>query len=274
MGQYGLAGLKHTEVEIRSARRGYLGSATYVDRKIAEVMTALSAAGAADETIVILTSDHGDMLGDKGLWMKKVFYEGSLGIPLVFHSPSRFGAARLSSVVSLVDLLPTILGFAAMDGHDIIEPVEPLDGADLSGAILAGKEPEERPLYAELTCEGTPGPVLMIRRGGLKYIWNAIDPEMMFDLTTDPDEARNLAGEPEHQLVIEDFRREVAEQWDVDRLTRSIRRSQARRRLVQHAHHCNGTAPDWDYAESDTPDARWMRGQSTYNDWAYGSIDR
>ncbi len=272
MGQYGLADVAVTEEQIIAARRGYYGSVSYTDRKIGQVLDALDAAGIRDDTIVIVTADHGDMLGEKGLWMKKVFYEGALGIPLLVHAPNRIGAARLGGLVSLVDLLPTMLGLAAADDAEAPAPVEPLDGIDLSPNILNERDAPNRPLYAELTCEGTPGPVLMIRRGPLKYIWSSVHPEMLFDVVADPQEDANLIGDTAQAENLAAFRMEVAAIWNADSLARDVRLAQVRRHLVQRAHHTTGTPPDWDYVESDTPDDRWMRGRTTYNDWAYGSI--
>ena len=271
--QYGMTGVTFTDAQILAARRGYYGAISYVDAKIGQVLTTLAALNLAETTIVILTSDHGEMLGEHGLWMKKVFFENALKVPLLVWSPARFEAARLEGLVSLVDLLPTMLGFANSDADLPEVPVENLDGIDLSDNILDGSAPPERPLMAELTCEGTPGPVFMLRRGSIKYIWSAIDPPMMFDLAADPSETINLAGKPETAELEASFVAEIVERWDAEQLARDIRLSQVRRRLIRRAHKTVGTSPYWDYVESSSPDDRWMRGDVTYNEWAFGSIE-
>ncbi len=78
-------------------------------------MAALSASGLAENTIVILTSDHGEMLGERGLWYKMSFFEGACRVPLVVASPGRFAPRRVGASVSLLDLLPTLVDFAGGD---------------------------------------------------------------------------------------------------------------------------------------------------------------
>ncbi len=265
--QYGMDPAAFTEEDIRTARRGYYGAISYLDAKIADVLAALDKAGLAGNTIIVLTADHGEMLGEHGLWMKKLFFEEALAVPLIFHAPKRFGPARISGLASLVDLLPTLSGLA-----DAPAPVEDLSGIDLTPYILNGSDLPNRPLLAELTCEGTPGPVLMLRRGSMKYIWSAIDPPMLFDLAADPHEMRNLAGSKEHSETQAALEREVMATWNPEPLADDIRLTQVRRRLVHRAHLTVGAKPDWDYRESASPDGRWMRGQTSYNDWAFGSI--
>jgi len=268
--QYAMEDMTVTDDQIRNARRAYWGATSYVDAKMGVVLDALEHTGKAHNTIVIVTSDHGEMLGDHGLWMKKVFYENAIRIPLIVSCPARFGAARIPGLASLVDLLPTLMGLAG-EGMET-DFVDPPDGMDLSPAILHGEPLPERPLLGELTCEGTPGPVLMIRQGNFKYIWSAIDPPILFDLASDPDEVTNIAGQPHVADVEAALQDSIHDHWDVEALARDVRLSQQRRLFVQRAHKTTGTAPDWDYRESANPDDRWMRSGVGYNAWAYDSI--
>tara|TARA_B100000676_G_scaffold313478_1_gene395286 strand:- start:1353 stop:2192 length:840 start_codon:yes stop_codon:yes gene_type:complete len=270
--QYCVDGIDFTEAETCNARRGYYGAISYVDAKIAQILEALERSGDADNTIVLLTSDHGEMQGEHGLWMKKVFFENAIKIPMLAWVPSRFGPRRLSGFVSLIDLLPTMLVLSGT-GMETVETVETVDGADLTDAIMGTAPLSEHPLLAELTCEGS-GLVLMLRRGNLKYIWSAQDPAMLFDLASDPDECVNISGAPGMADAEAGLRQELLSIWNPDAITAAVRRSQKRRKLVQEAHHATSTAPDWEFRESDTPDDRWMRGQTGYGTWAYGSITR
>ena len=120
--QYGITDYPFTDDQIMTARRGYYGSISYVDHKIGQVLTALEASGQAENTVVIVTSDHGEMLGEHGLWMKKVFYEQSLKVPMIAWAPSRFGPRRVAGLVSLVDFLPTLVGFANAGGQSPVRP--------------------------------------------------------------------------------------------------------------------------------------------------------
>ena len=112
----------------RSApRAAYYGATSYVDTQFGSVLAALEQCGFADDTIVIVTSDHGDMLGERA-WYKMTFFEGGCRVPLIIHAPGRFDAARVCGV-SHVDLLPTLVdlaGAAPAGGWP-----DPIDGASL-----------------------------------------------------------------------------------------------------------------------------------------------
>jgi len=269
MQQYGIDASQVTEEQVRNARRGYYGSVSYLDAKVGQVMDALEASGRAGDTVVILTADHGDMLGEKGLWMKKVFYENSLKVPFIVWAPGRVPHRRVEGQASLVDLLPTVMGFAGGD----IDPVEPLDGDDLS-STLASNAPSlpDRMIRAEITCEGTPGVMVSLRQGAYKFVWSSVDPPQLFDLSLDPNENENRSGDPAFAELVSKFTEEVAKTWDTGVLEAEIRRSQKRRSLVRDAHGKAGDKPDWDLREPTGDGSRWMRGGQTYNGWAYGTI--
>ena len=101
-----------TETQVRAARHAYYGAIAYIDDQLGRLMQALRAAALAEDTIVILTSDHGEMLGERGLWYKMSFFEGACRVPLVIASPGRFAPRRVAASVSLVDLMPTLIELA------------------------------------------------------------------------------------------------------------------------------------------------------------------
>ena len=94
---------------MRDARHAYYGAIAYIDDQLGRLMAALRSAGLAEDTIVVLTSDHGEMLGERGLWYKMSFFEGASRVPLVIASPGRFAPRRVGASVSLVDLMPTLV---------------------------------------------------------------------------------------------------------------------------------------------------------------------
>ena len=98
-----------TEAQVRNARHAYYGAIAYIDDNLGRLMPALRSAGLAENTIVILTSDHGEMLGERGLWYKMSFFEGASRVPLVIASPGRFAPRRVAASVSLVDIMPTLV---------------------------------------------------------------------------------------------------------------------------------------------------------------------
>ena len=141
------------------------GAVTYVDDRIGRLIEVLRQTGRLDDTVVILTSDHGDMLGERGLWYKMSFFEGSVRVPLVVSAPGRFEPGRVSAPVSTMDLLPTLVGLAE-DG-DLTGIVGSLDGQSLL-PLLAGQPSDRDTVMAEYLAEGAIAPIVMVRRGAMK----------------------------------------------------------------------------------------------------------
>jgi choline-sulfatase len=229
-GEYAVA-----ETHVRNARRAYYAMITYADRLLGQVLAALATIGQADDTVIILTADHGEMLGERGLWYKMTFFERSARVPLILHAPRSWAPRRVSASVSLVDLLPTLLALAT-DGKGV-EPVEPIDGHSL----LDGEGSDT--VYAEYMAEGTEEPLFMIRRGPWKYICCAGDPPQLFDLAADPHERDNLA---QRSPLAADFARTAAARWDAVALRDRIVASQRRRVFVQDSL-LKGRIHPWDW---------------------------
>ena len=110
-------------------RRAYYGLVTYVDRKLGELVAALEQTGQAEDTVILFTSDHGDMLGERRMVQKRCFYEWSVRVPLVLRLPDGTGAGTaVEHPVSLLDVLPTLLGLAGVEdalplpGRSLLDP--------------------------------------------------------------------------------------------------------------------------------------------------------
>ncbi|MEM1046971.1 MAG: choline-sulfatase [Pseudomonadota bacterium] len=265
--QHGLLDHAVDPEKVQRARRAYYGAVSFIDDQIGQIRAALRATGREDRTILVFSSDHGDMLGERGMWLKKTFFENALRIPLIVHAPARFAPSRVPDPVSLIDLLPTLVDFAG--GSIDALAVEPLDGKSLAPACR-GEAVEGRDVVAELLSEGTPAPAFMIRRGRFKYTHCAAFPDQLYDLTADPTEMHNLADNPAHADRVETFRRDVATRWDVERLEADIRLSQRRRKFVADAM-AKGRRTSWDYVPAEN-DSAWFRGQCGYNDWAFDRV--
>lgn len=126
-----------------------------------QLLDALSLAGLNDNTIIIFTSDHGDMMGERGLWYKQSFWEWSARVPLIFHAPDRFNHRRVSLNVSLVDLFPTILEFAGGDTSDVVEPI---DGHSLCNLLQGMEDDWLDTICCEVLSASVDVPHVMIRR--------------------------------------------------------------------------------------------------------------
>src|SRR5919106_4221517 len=204
--------------QVRTARHAYFAAISYVDERIGELLAALRGAGLADETVVVFTADHGEMLGERGLWYKMSFFEHSARVPLIVSAPGRVRAGRAAEPVSLLDLAPTLLELAADTGADEIE----LDGASL-GPLLDGRAAAgRRDVVSEYLAEGVTSPALMIRRGRHKFVSCGTDPDQLYDLARDPHELDNLAERSEHSDLRGALRDAVAAQWDVQALERRV----------------------------------------------------
>ena len=248
-----------TELRIRRARRGYYGMIGYIDAALGRILAALDELGLCDDTVVIATSDHGDMLGERGLWYKMAFFERAVRVPLIVCAPRLFRQRRVTECVSLVDLLPTLLEIAG--GHGEVAPAAPIDGASLLPLATGDAGDRANTVYGEYLAEGTCQPMFMIRRGTTKYVACAGDPPQLFDLANDPLELNNLAMRPDHAATAADFAAEAAEKWDSDGIRRQIISSQRRRALVHRAL-LQGRVQAWDYAPPTADSRQYLRNHA------------
>ncbi len=250
-----------TDDDVRRARRAYLGNVSYVDDWTGALLESLRALRMADDTVVVLLGDHGDMLGERGLWYKMSFFEGSARIPLVLHAPGRFAPRRVAEPVSLVDVLPTLLEIA---GGTVQDAVEPLAGRSLL-PLCDGSDTQERCVLGEYTAEGACAPIVMIRRGALKFVHCPADPDQLYDLAADPHERVNLAQDPGRSVQVAAFRAEVARRWDLAGLHADVLADQARRRFVFETLRRGAFTP-WEYTPPRDGSAEYMRNHLDLND--------
>ncbi|KAL1961709.1 hypothetical protein VTN77DRAFT_1313 [Rasamsonia byssochlamydoides] len=188
-----LWGKQLPEERIKAARRAYYAACTYVDTNVGKLLRVLDECGLTDDTIVVFTGDHGDMLGERGLWYKMVWYENSARVPFIVHAPKRFSPKRVTENVSTIDILPT---FVSLVGAELV-PGLPMDGVSLLPYLTGEDGVKTDTVFGEYMAEGTQTPIVMIRRGRWKFIYSLLDPPMLFDLVADPTESNNLvAGLP------------------------------------------------------------------------------
>ena len=174
----------------RHPGKPYDGAVAFADAQVGRLLAALTARGLDGRTVVAITADHGESLGEHGeLTHGLLLYEPVLAVPLLLRAPG-LAARRLDTPVSLVDLAPSLAGLLRRQLP--APPGGALDGRDLSPALLAGREPAAAELYAETRYPEVFGwsPLFALRRRELKYI-AAPHPEL-YDLQSDPQEARNL----------------------------------------------------------------------------------
>lgn len=247
-----------TREHVRSARQGYLANISYVDDKVGEILDVLRATRMLDNTIIVFTSDHGDMLGERGLWFKMNFFEGSARVPLMI-SGKGIKPQRITQPVSTLDINPTLAAFAGID----IAAVKPwTDGEDLTGVIAGGKR--QGPVLMEYAAEGSNAPLVCMRDGQYKFVHCEIDPPQLFDLESDPQELTNLAADPAHAKLLAQFQAAAKARWDMAAYDAAVRESQARRWVVYEALR-NGSYYPWDYQPLQKASERYMRNHMDLN---------
>lgn len=240
---------------VRAARRAYYGAISFVDEQIGLALAALADSGLADDTIILLVGDHGEMLGERGLWYKMTFFEGGARVPLIVHAPARFAPRRVAASVSLVDLMPTLADLAGGDMPEALAPVT--DGVSLMPHLSGAVGRDEA--IGEYLGEGAIAPIVMIRRDSWKFVHSPADPDQLFDLAADPDERDNLAANPAFAETAAAFRREVAARWNLEQLAADVVTSQRRRRFVAAAT-SQGKQAGWDYQPFVDASQSYVRG--------------
>ena len=222
------------------------------------MLEALRGSRQDEDTIIVFASDHGDMLGERGLWFKMNFFDGSARVPLMIAAPG-LPVGRIDTPVSTMDLTPTLCDLAGIS-LDRIAPWT--DGETL--VPLAHGIDRTSPVRIEYAAEGSVAPMICLREGNWKYIECAADPAQLFDLASDPDELTNLADNPEHAAILAQFAAQAARYWDLPAYDAEVRASQARRHVVYAALR-NGAHYPWDFQPLQQASERYMRNHMDLN---------
>ena len=228
---------------VRLARAAYFALCEHLDSLIGEVLTCLDETGLAGNTLVIYTSDHGEMAGEHGLWAKSNYYEGSAGVPLIARLPGVIKPGSASgAVVNLTDIGPTLVDLAGA------APMERIDGRSLGG-LLRGKggadwSDETFSELADLSSwprsthapDAPYYPSRMIRSGKWK-LWVEADeenlPPALFNLEEDPGEERDLGLDEGHAEIREELLARVRRGWDPDEVRETSRDLNASREALK-----------------------------------------
>ncbi len=201
-----------SDEQVRNARRGYYGAVSLVDDHVGAILDELPG-----NAVVVFTSDHGDMLGERGLWYKMAPFEPSIRVPLLVHAPERLRPRRVKQPVSLLEL-----------GTMLVE---------LSHGIEPAVFTAERDVPLEYLAEGVRSPQVMLVRGSRKLVRTLGEPDLVYDVEEDPGERAPLEDAALSEAA--------DERWDLESLDRRVRESQERRRLVADALR-TGRVTAWD----------------------------
>ena len=245
-----------SDEDIRRSRRAYFANISYLDDKIGEILQVLE--DTRQEAIILFVSDHGDMLGERGLWFKMCFYEGSSRVPLMISAPA-MAVGLVTDPVSTIDVCPTLCALAGVS----MDEVMPWTTGESLVALGQGGE-RTSPVAMEYAAEASYAPLVSLRYGKWKYNRCALDPDQLFDLEADPHELTNLADHPDHQGTVQSLRAKSEARWDLARFDANVRASQAKRWVVYEALRQGGYYP-WDYQPLRDASERFMRNHMDLN---------
>lgn len=208
-----------TPNEIDRARTAYYGLVETMDSQVGQVLAALEEAGLAETTIVVYLSDHGEHLGERGLWWKSTLYDESAKVPLIMSGPGIATGATSDAIVNLTDLTATLLDLAGAP------PLPDVDGRSFLGLLSGSTVPWLNRTYSEYVNDGAApwsgGQKViqrMVRDGRYKYIYHHELPDQLFDLTDDPDETIDLVEKPAFRALASQLRSQVLDGWSPEEI--------------------------------------------------------
>jgi choline-sulfatase len=216
------------------ARTAYYGLVTRLDLFIGEILAALESSGLAEDTLVVYSTDHGDQLGERGLFWKHTFYDESVKVPLILAWPGRLPAGeRRAQVVNLVDLTATLLDALGAP------PLPHAQGRSFLAAARDGRAAWDDETYSEYCTDAVPAwtggmavQQRMVRRGRWKLVYYHGYRPQLFDLEADPHELRDLAEDARHGAVRDALVPKVLAGWDPDRIRQRMLERRADKDLV------------------------------------------
>ena len=245
------------------SRAGYFGNVSFVDELIAQILECLDSEGLAEDTVVIYLSDHGESAGEHGLWRKSNFYEEAVRVPLIIRWPGGQRSKRLSHVVELVDVFPTLLELAGLPAPANI------DGESLL-SLAEGRVRWKDFALSDYHSHSVPGPMRMIRRGDWKFCWYIGSRPSLFNLRDDPHERRDLHGTDQTVAQVEtDLLSVLQRDFDTAEALRRFRYAPNLRWLQVHA-------PTRTPNQMLAPDGRYVDVEDFYGDtdWSTWSLSR
>jgi choline-sulfatase len=245
-----------TEDDIKRSRRAYFANISYLDDKVGELLEALEMT--RQEATILFVSDHGDMLGERGLWFKMTFFEGSARVPLMICDPN-MEPGLITAPVSTIDVTPTL---AELAGVSLDEVAPWTEGESLVHLGQGGERTS--PVAMEYAAEASYSPLVSLRYGKWKYTRCNLDEDQLFDMEADPHELKNLASEPAHAGTLQTLKAKSEARWELDAYDNQVRESQARRWVVYEALR-NGDYYPWDYQPLQKASERYMRNNMDLN---------
>ncbi|MFY0653895.1 MAG: sulfatase-like hydrolase/transferase [Cyclobacteriaceae bacterium] len=226
---------------LREVRRAYYALYTYIDDKVGELLATLKKNGLDENTVVMFTSDHGDMVGEKGMVQKRNFNEWSARIPLIIKYPDKkYAGSQQTTPVSLVDVMPTMLDWAGIPENERLE----YDGTSLM-PLMDGTPDEDRFAILENHSEGVYTTCFSVVKGTYKYNLFTGYGAQLINLKEDPGEWNNLSGIREYAPLEHELRKIILDRFNPTELEKQVRFSLSSRMMIQSVLEKQGI--NWEY---------------------------
>jgi len=258
---YSLHKFDVTEAIYRRARHGYYAMISDVDHKLGQLQQSLADCGMADNTVIIFTSDHGDMLGERGLWFKKSLFDPAIRIPMIWSWPGRTLPASVSAPCSLVDLLPSLLEIATGSTDALISAT---DGESL--IPLFNTDNPYRAAKSEHIDGGTTAPRVMLRKGPMKMVYSKAYPMQLYNLDDDPGELKDLTNSPDYTSDRDAMLQDILATWDLDALKRDVIQNQQVRQMLLRSLNQGRVQPWEHYPNPAQTSTKWVRAGDRFPD--------
>jgi choline-sulfatase len=212
------------EKTVRNALAAYYGLVTFLDEQIGIVLQALDETDLRENTRIIYTSDHGDLIGEHGLWYKSSMYEGAVGVPMILAGPGVSEGKASATNVSLVDCYPSLVEAV---GAQLTSEDKDLPGESLWE--LAREDYRARTVFAEYHAVYSPSGTYMVRDERYKCVFYVGYPPQLFDLAEDPNELVDLSGDPRYAETLSSCERKLQSIIDPEEVDRRAKEDQRRR---------------------------------------------
>jgi len=240
---------------VKASRAGYYGLVQMIDRIAGRIFNMVRS---DDNTVSIYTSDHGECLGERGLWWKSVMYDQSTKVPLIVRAPGLPRRAVDARVTSLADVSASILSWGGakplpgQSGHDLCAdgPWKDTCTSSYYGGLMNIKTGDVRHR--------------MIRRGGHKLIWFDGYPPLLFNLVSDPDEVVNLADDPASSRVLQNLTKALLKGWNPTRISQMQAVQAARIEVIR----------DWVKTTRPAEPTRWVDPDPSRNRYELDNENR
>jgi choline-sulfatase len=220
------------ERQSRLARAAYWGLVANLDEMLGQVLDRLDALGLTDDTLIVYASDHGDHVGERGLWWKHTFFDESAKVPMILSHPSLTPGTR-DEVVSLIDLSATMIDAIGA------APLPDADGRSFWPLLTGESQDWENIVFSEYCSDAVPAwtggravQQRMLRQDDWKLHYYHGEPARLYDLASDPQELVDLAGDPEHAERCAQMLAQVLNGWDPDAIHDRMEKRRANKDIM------------------------------------------